>query len=159
MEDGNNFGVTVQLAALKYMSDNAEVLTKGLDELAKYYMARADAMEKCKLPSSSKTVVVTVSQSEATGKTTEKGDANSTEQKTTKEEKETNSTNTTSPELVYRQRAVTAIDVMYYAKAKALVQAALTAYAMAFDFLEKNKEKIAEPKGAPGAGSAYSSMY
>ena len=45
MEDGNNFGVTVQLAALKQLKDDREKLEKSLDELSKYASSRADAME------------------------------------------------------------------------------------------------------------------
>ena len=159
MEDGNNFGVTVQLAALKYMAENKEKINKGLDEVSKYYSSRAEALEKCKLPAMNKTTVVTKTDSESEGFTTEKGDAKSNETKTSTEEKETQTTAFRSPELEYRKQAVTAVDVLHYQKAKALLQTAITGYAMAADFLEKNKEKIAEPKGSPGSGSAFSSMY
>ena len=159
MEDGNNFGVTVQLAALKNMADHKEKIIKGLEEVSKYYSSRADALEKCKLPAMSKTTVVTNTKSESEGNTTEKGEAKSSETKTSTEEKETQTAASPSPELEYRKQAVTAVDVLYYQKTKALLQTALTGYITAADFLEKNSEKIAQPKGSPGSGSAFHSMY
>jgi hypothetical protein len=157
MEDGNNFGVTVQLTALKQITDSKELLVKGLDDLSKYASSRADALEKCKLPSQSVTSSTTKSQSESAGNNTEKGDVTSTSTGTAKEEK-TTETATNSPELVYRKLAVTAVDVSFYCKAKGLFQTAMIGYMAALDFLEKNSDKIAQPKGANGGGS-YTSMY
>jgi len=82
MEDGNNFGVTVQLAALKHMKDERELLSKALEELSKYYSCRADAIEKCKLPTtnSTKTSVQCNSSGESKGGEKE-GKTTSTETK------------------------------------------------------------------------------
>lgn len=158
MEDGNNFGVTVQLTALKQITDSKDLLAKGLDELLKYPSTRADALEKCKLPSTSKSVSTTTSQADSAGNNTEKGDNKSTSTSTSKEEKTTESSSS-SPELAHRHLAVTAVDVQYYNKSKALFQAGATGYMAALDFLTKNAEKIALPKGEKGSSSAYSSMY
>jgi hypothetical protein len=157
MEDGNNFGVTVQLTALKQITDSKELLVKGLEALTQYPSARADALEKCKLPSQSTSTSTTKSQSDSQGNNTEKGDVKSTSTGSSKEEK-TTETVTVSPELAYRKLAVTAVDISYYCKAKGLFQTALIGYMAALDFLEKNSDKIAKPKGQNGAGS-YSSMY
>lgn len=158
MEDGNNFGVTVQLTALKQITDSKDLLAKGLDELFKYSSARADALEKCKLPSQSTSTSTTQSESSSKGNTTEKGDATSTSTSTAKEEKTTESVQS-SPDLELRKLAVTAVDLSYYCKAKSLFQSALIAYMASLDFMEKNSEKIALPKGEKGSGSAFSSMY
>jgi hypothetical protein len=157
MEDGNNFGVTVQLTALKQITDSKELMVKGLEELSKYASSRADALEKCKFPSQSTSTSTTKSQSDSQGNNTEKGDVKSTSTGTSKEEKMTE-TVTASPELEYRKLAVTAVDVSFYCKAKGLFQTALIGYMAALDFLEKNSDKIDKPKGAGGAGS-YASMY
>jgi hypothetical protein len=156
MEDGNNFGVTVQLTALKQITDSKELLVKGLEELLKYAATRADALEKCKLPSQSTVSSTTKSQSDSAGNNTEKGDVKSTSTGTAKEEK-TTETVQVSPELAYRKLAVTAVDISFYCKAKGLFQTAMIGYMAALDFLEKNSDKIAAPKG--NGGGAYTSMY
>lgn len=142
MEDGNNFGVTVQLSALKQMSEASESLQKQVDELFKYASARADALEKCKLPG--KSVVSTQTEGGEDGPKTET---------------KTSSTTTEAPELTWRNQAVTQVDVMYYSKAKAAMETALSLYLFALDYMDKNAEKIAAPKGDSASGPAYSSMY
>lgn len=144
MEDGNNFGVTIQLAAIKHISDWADKLDKAVDELSKYAATRADALEKCKLPSSS------TSESQTETKT---GSETTTETK-----KEAKSSTSDSPELAWRQQAVIAVDALYYRKSKALFESALLAAATTLDFCDKNQEKLQKPKGSQG-GTGYSSMY
>ena len=46
MEDGNNFGVTVQMMVAKFSKDVKDELTKILDSLPGYFDARAGAYEK-----------------------------------------------------------------------------------------------------------------
>ena len=159
MEDGGNWGVSVQLAALKTVKDSSDKLEKGLEDLSKYASARADALDKCKLESTSKSVTKSESTSASEGTTTEKGDAKSTDKKTSSEEKTVITAAGEGLEVQYRVQAVTAVDVLYYTKAKALYQAALTAYLGAVDFADKNSDKIAAPKGNSGTRGGYSSMY
>ena len=150
MEDGGNWGVSIQLDALKSLQDAQEKLTKAVEEISKYASSRADVLEKCKLPSQT----VSVTSSDGTSNTTEKGDAKETRKST--ETKET--TTSLSPvEATYRQAAVVACDVLYYSKAKALFQLCLSSYLTAMDFCDKNAEKIEKPKGSTGSGP--SSMY
>lgn len=157
MEDGNNFGVTIQLSALKAMKDEREIMEKGLEEMTSYAARRADVMEKCKLPSvsSSKTTSSTNSQGTSTGG--EKGDASttSTDQKT--EEKSTES-QTQLVEGAMRKQAVIDVDVLFYSKAKTYFNKGLTGYMAVIDFMDKNKEKLEKPKGSQGTGH-ISSMY
>lgn len=160
MEDGGNWGVSVQLAAVKAMSDSKEKIDKGLDEIVKYYASRADAMEKCKqFSTQAKVNTTTKTQATSEGNDSEKGDNKSNETKTVVEEKETVTTQGARLELEYRKNAVTAIDVLYYTKAKSLFQLALTSYMASVDFADKNADKLASPKGSNGSGSTYSSMY
>lgn len=152
MEDGGNWGVSVQLEALKALHDAQDKLTKSVEEISKYASSRADVLEKCKLPSQT----VSITSSDGTSNTTEKGDAKETKKST--ETKET--TTTLSPvEASYRQAAVVACDVLYFSKAKALFQMCLNSYLAVMDFCDKNAEKIEKPKGSTGSGSSFSSMY
>jgi Proteasome activator pa28 beta subunit len=157
MEDGNNFGVTVQLAALKQMKDDREKLEKLLEELSKYASSRADAMEKCKLSSVSSSKTTTSSTSNADTKGGEKAGSTSSTSTST-EEKTVESANQVA-EAAFRQQAVWAVDVLYYSKARTAFMSALTCYVTAVDFLDKNQEKIAAPKGTTGGRASYSSMY
>lgn len=158
MEDGNNFGVTVQLAAIKHIGDVNEKLAKGLEELLKYAAARADALEKCKLPSESSSQSSTFTESKSEGSSKKDGDT-SASSKNTVEEKKTSSSTTKLAEAPLRAAAVADVDVLYYCKAKSLMLATITGYLSALDFIDKNQEKIAMPKGSRGSASAYSSMY
>lgn len=151
MEDGNNFGVTVQLALLKELSDVQEAVTKNIDSLAGYASARADALEKLKLPSASKSI------SKSTSVTTTDG---------TKEDKVTESTEEKSNESplsgpTYESRiaAIVAVDTLYYAKAQRALQSVMTLFIAALDFLEKNMDKLEKPKGSGGSHSGFHSMY
>jgi hypothetical protein len=157
MEDGGNWGVSVQLNALKAMSDSKEKLEKGLEELSKYTSTRAEALDKCKLASTSKSVTNSKSQSSSEGTTTEKGDAKSSDTKTSTEEKESSTAAGEGLEVEYRKQAVTAVDVLFYSKAKSLYMAAMTSFMTAIDMMDKNADKISAPKGNGGGGS--SSMY
>ena len=154
MEDGNNFGVTVQLALLKQISDSREkVFDAALEDLMKYSSSRADALEKCKEPSTSITETSTTSESNSQENTEEKSSKSSS-----KETKTVVSKSEPTSALTSRQNAVTAVDVLYYNKAKSAYFRALTAYLSSLDFYDKNQEKISAPKGSRGGGG-YSSMY
>jgi hypothetical protein len=150
MEDGNNFGVTVQLTALKQVTDLQEAVTKQVDALAGYASARADALEKLKFPSSSKSVSKSTSVSITDGK---------------KEEKITETTDEKSDEssggIVKDSRiaAVVACDTLYYSKAQRALQSVMSLYIASLDFMSKNMDKLEKPKGSGGSHSGFSSMY
>lgn len=150
MEDGNNFGVTVQLSSLKQLSDLQEAVTKHLDSLAGYSSARADSLEKLKLPSTSKSVSKSTSVSTTDGK---------------KEEKVTETTDEKADESGggvisdSRVAAVIACDTLYYSKAQRALQSVMCLYIAAVDFMSKNMDKLEKPKGSGGSHSGFSSMY
>lgn len=120
MEDGNNFGVTVQLALLKQLSDLEEMASKKIDELSGYSSARADALDKLKLPSTSFSVTKSSSQSETDGKKEQKLSESTEEKKS--------SSDTTGPAFQTRAAALVATDTLYYSKAKQAFQSVMTLY-------------------------------
>ena len=158
MEDGNNFGVTVQMSAQQHLTQVQDDLVKDQEDLLKYKSTRAEALEKCKMPSKTTSVTSTQSESESKGKTTKDGDQQSNDHKTSKESKTVESGQTESPDVMLRAEAVQAIDVMYYGRAKAALRYGLLGYMNVLNFFDLNAEKIEKPKGSRGS-SSYSSMY
>ena len=113
-------------------------------------------MEKCKLPASTKTKTSSQSSSNGESKGGEKeGATSSTDNKT--EEKTVETANQIT-EGAFRQQAVLAVDALYYSKARNGYMASMTAFLTACDFMDKNKDKIANPKGSQG-GRSFHSMY
>ena len=139
MEDGNNFGVTVQLSAQQHLTQIQDDLVKDMEELLKYKATRADALEKCKLPSKATTVSTTMSESESKGKTTKEGDQESRDNKSSKESKTTETGQTESPDVVLRAEAVQAVDVMYYGRAKAALRYGLIGFMNVLNFFDLSK--------------------
>jgi hypothetical protein len=120
MEDGGNFGVSVQLNAIKVLADATKKIEDGTEELYKYASARADAMEKCKThPSVSTTKTSTAVTTTSTGNDSEKGDTQNNANTQTNEEKTVES-QTDTIEAAWRKQAVTMVDVRFYGKAKAV---------------------------------------
>ncbi len=142
VEDGNNFGVTIQLQALKQLQDVSEAVFKDLDLLPKYFAARADAMDKLGLP------VKAISESTKV----ETG----TEPKTTSTKEESTKSGGEPP--YYRVQAVYAVDAQYYTTCQKAFRALMTSYLACIDFLLKNQAKIDAPKGDDG-GKGFTSMY
>ena len=151
MEDGNNFGVTVQLAMLKICSDLQEEVTSKIDDLSAYTGKRAEALEKLSLPSTSSTVTESSSVTTTDGKPENK----SSESK----EKKTTSSDSDSPAYKSRVAALVSVDTLFYSKAQRAFQSVMTTYMSAVDFMDKNKEKLEKPKGSGGSHSGYHSMY
>lgn len=160
MEDGNNFGVSIQLQAIKQITDARESMDKALEELIKYSSARAEALEKCKLVPATTSITETSTESKSSSqenadpaKTTA---ASSTETKSVTTKTEPNPT----PEQVWRRQALVAVDLLYYSKAKNAYSRTLMAYLSALDFYFKNETKITQPKGSrDGSSTGYQSMY
>jgi hypothetical protein len=151
MEDGNNFGVTVQLSLLKELSDVQEAITKHIDSLAGYANARADALDKLKLPSSSKSVTKSSSVTTTDG-TKEDKVSDSTEEKSSENE-------TSGPGYESRVAAVVAVDTLYYSKAQRALQSVMTLFIASLDFMNKNMDKLEMPKGSGGSHQGFHSMY
>lgn len=159
MEDGGNFGVSVLMSGQTHLTQVQDDLVKDMEDLLKYKATRAEALEKCKLPSKNTTVLVTETTSESKGNTTKDGDQQSHDNKKSKESKTTESGQTESADVVLRAEAVQAVDVTYYGRAKAALRYGLLGYMNVLNFFHLNKEKIDKPKGHRGSSGAYSSMY
>jgi len=151
MEDGNNFGVTVQLALLKQIADLQEAIGKNTETLSGYAGSRADALDKLKLPSASTTTTKSTS-STTTDDKTEKKTSESKEEKLV-------DGNPTSIAHAARLSALVSVDGLYYSKALRAAQSTLGMYVAVLDFFDKNQDKLTQPKGSAGARSAYSGMY
>lgn len=134
-------------------------LVKDMEDLLKYKATRADALEKCKLPSKSSSSTVTESSSTSKGKTTKDGDQESSDEKKVAETKATETGQTESADIVLRGEAVVAVDIMYYGRAKAALRYGLMGYMNVLNFFDLNQEKINKPKGSRGSSGHYSSMY
>lgn len=182
IEDGGNFGVGVQLDLVKKLGEMQESVKSALEDLLGYQSARAEALGKLNLPSSSTTVTKSSGITTTDGKKEEKASE-------TTEEKQSSSL-ASGPVYECRLAAVAAVDTLYYSKAKThfqnckfgLVQglvlrsfmhraipntleslfyrqSGIVGLMSVMDFVDKNREKLLEPKGREGSSSGYSSMY
>mmetsp|Transcript_49346 Transcript_49346/g.96506 ORF Transcript_49346/g.96506 Transcript_49346/m.96506 type:complete len:252 (+) Transcript_49346:86-841(+) len=150
MEDGNNFGVSVQLQVVKMLEELREVLSKRVDSAVDYYKSRAEATEKL-LARSTQTTTSTENKVKSAGG--KDGDENKSSESTTVERKSTVSGDIDEH---LRLKGVVAIDMKYYAEWKAVLRSATDRYAAVLDQIEKNKEKITKPRGGNPGGAAMS---
>jgi len=152
MEDGNNFGVSIQLDVLKAMSEASKEIDKLNEEFPKYYSARADALDKLSMAKDSKTQTVTSSTSKGEskgGKEDEDGEKSSTNL-STEEKTVTSGTPNVSkdPTLTHRIQHLISIDVQMYLKLELSFRQAILTYAALLDNVEKNYQKLSMPKGS-----------
>lgn len=151
MEDGNNFGVSVQLSMLKQLSEIQEAAGKAIDDLSGYANARAESLSKLSLPSASTSVTKSNSSTTTDGKKEEKTSETTEEKKSSSE--------SSGPAFESRVAALVETDTLYYSKAQRAFQSVMTLYMGALDFMDKNKDKLEMPKGSGGSHSGYASMY
>lgn len=157
MEDGNNFGVTVQLMFSKLLKEEREKYEKSLSETSKYYSSRADAIDKFShLPKTSVTETKSTSKSNATGG--KDGDENKESTSSSKEEK--TSTSDGGKVNLHRVKALAALDAQMYSDVVGALQSMMDGFIVILDNLEKNWDKLENPrgKGYGGYGSGGSSM-
>lgn len=157
MEDGNNFGVTVQLMFSKLLKEEREKCEKSLSESSKYYSSRADAIDKFShLPKTSVTETKSTSKSNATGG--KDGDENKSSTSTSTEEK--TSTSDGGKVNLHRAKALAALDAQMYTDLVGALQSMMDGFIVILDNLEKNWDKLENPrgKGYGGYGSGGSSM-
>jgi len=157
MEDGNNFGVGVQMTFAKLLEEERKKMEKSLSETSKYYPSRADAIDKFShLPKSSSTVTTSTSKSNATGG--KDGDEKKESNSSSSEEKI--STGEGGKVNVHRVKALAALDAQMYIELVSALHTMLDGYVVILDNLAKNWEKLENPrgKGYGGYGSGGSSM-
>jgi hypothetical protein len=150
IEDGGNFGVGVQLDLVKKLGEMKETANKSIEALLGYESARAEALGKFNLPSSTINVTSKSKSAATTDGKREEKDAESSEEKQTR---------SVSTGTAYESRvaAVVAVDTLYYSKASGALSQTIISLIGVMDFIDKNKGKLTEPKGTSG-GSNFS-MY
>ena len=158
IEDGNNFGVTVQLSILKMLKETREALSTKIKAIgASYYDARANAIDKLGLAKETMTETITKTQGKSESQSS-KDNAKETEEKggeTRSEEKKKSGASAVDS---YRMQQLLAIDLQAYVDAKAALVAALDGYCAICDNVSKNKDKLESPKGLSG-GTSHMSMF
>jgi len=147
MEDGNNFGVSVQMVVAKSLKETREAWTEKLNAIPSYYSSRAEAVEK--LGVTKATESETKSETTTSSKGGKDGDENKTSSVVTKEEKMTGSPKRD----FHRCKHVVATDMNCYIDLRATLVKVIDGYLMILDNMEKNKEKLSAPKGSGGGGS------
>ncbi len=156
-EDGNNFGVTVQMMMSKLLKEKREALEKTLAETSKYYSSRADAIDKFSHIAKTSKVETT---SESTGKSTggKDGDTNTTSSNTSVETK--TSTGSVNKIDTTRVKSLAALDAQMYCELKFALEGMVDDYLIILDNFEKNMDKLEHPRGKAygGYGSGGSSM-
>ncbi|TMW60291.1 hypothetical protein Poli38472_000333 [Pythium oligandrum] len=142
--DGNNFGVEVQLIVLKEIKDATDKLQKAWDSLPDYHSQRATAIEKLNdKRSKEKTVTTTVTESTG-GK---EGD----EKKSVVSSVDKESSTSAAPVDDWIAQVV-AIDVKWFYNLARTLEIVRDAYAIVYDRVEKNKDKILRPRNQERAG-------
>lgn len=139
----------VQLDLVKKLGEMKETANKSTEALLCYESARADALGKLNLPSYTSSVTKSTSATTTDGKKEEK-------ESESKEEKQSSSSSN-GPAYESRVAAVVAVDTLYYSKASAILSQSIISVIGVMDFIDKNKEKLIEPKG--NSGSSNFSMY
>jgi len=150
MEDGNNFGVTVQMMVSKALTDSRDELTKMLAAVPAYNSARADAVEKLGMQRTVTTGTKTTSNSESTGG--KDGDDKKTSSSTVCEEKMVGPAGV-EERMTLRLVHVASLDVQFYFQLRSGLLQCRDTYLMILDNVEKNKSKLTLPKGTGGSNS------
>ena len=141
VEDGNNFGVAIQLEVAKLVKETGKECKGLLDALPAYHKDRAALLEKVVARTTTET-------SEATSSSTDKEDAKSTA-KSGKSSSSTTKTSSAKP-LPDAVAAVAQLDVQHRFALIFLLEVVRDAYIAVGDCLEKNKGKLVAPRGEGG---------
>lgn len=150
IEDGNNFGVSVQLDVAKGIDELTGPVGKSLDELPGYFESRASAWEKISRKASKENKTSSSTSNETGSKD---GDSSKTANSTSTEEK------VTDPPIVPDSRLhLVALDVKWFTTFHRAVLGARNAMVLAGDMIEKNMEKMVRPKGTNTQGGGMYSF-
>ncbi len=157
MEDGNNFGVTVQMTVSKALKETKETLMKKMESIPSFYTSRADLVDKFGLSKNtiSKTKTVTKAESKG-GKDGDELKESCTE---VTEEKSVGNVLDVENKLYSRFMALVKADVNCYVNARIGIMECKDSLLMIYDNIEKNKDKLTSPKGSGGFGGNSMGMY
>ena len=157
IEDGNNFGVSVQLSILKMLKESRTAISSQVNSVGpSYFDARANCIEKIGLKQKTISMTSTTNQSSSNTTKTDGGEE--------KEEKATSSSSTeekeTGPDAMncYRMYHLLALDLKAYTDAKTALTTIIDEYCSILDNVEKNYEKLSAPKGSSG-GTNHMGMF
>jgi len=155
IEDGNNFGVSVQLAILKMLKESRESLVSEIKTIGvTYYDTRANAVDKVGLKKKSVSTTSTTSENDTSSSIEGEKSGHKSSSSSSTEEKESGSSVVDS----YRMYHLLAVDVQAYFEAKSAMSNAIDKYCSILDNVEKNYEKLSAPKGTSG-GTSHMGMF
>lgn len=157
MEDGNNFGVTVQMTISKALKDVKESLMKKMEFIPSYYNSRADLVDKFGLSKSVVTKTKTTTKSDVKGG--KDGDESKESNTEVTEEKTTGNVIDVQTKLYTRFMALVKADVNCYINARIGMVECKDSLLMILDNVEKNMDKLTSPKGTGGYGGNSMGMY
>lgn len=144
-EDGNNFGVAVQLEFNKMISERRNKIKELFDKLADYHKERAALWKEVAVKSQTE---MADSQTKLSEDET-KAETTNTVKLTTKAHSETKKTIPTPlPDGV---ASIVALDANWYFHLAFCLESVRDAYLACFDCIDKNRAKLERPKGE-GAG-------
>lgn len=157
MEDGNNFGVTVQMTVGKALKEVKESLVKKMEFVPSFYSSRADLIDKFGLTKNVVSTTKTVSKSSSKGGK----DGDESKESTTEvtEEKSAGNVLDVESKLYARFLALVKADVNCYVAARIGLVECRDSLLMILDNVEKNMEKLSSPKGSGGYGGNSMGMY
>ncbi len=145
MEDGGNWGVTVQMTVAKALKEAKEALLKKMDSLLSYYNSRADAIDKLSLEKKTSTASTSSSKTESSKEDEKKETSSvSTDEKTVSVQ---------DKGYPFRMMSLVALDVNAYFSAKSGLVDCFNDFLMVMDNVEKNKTKLTLPKGNNGGNN------
>jgi len=147
VEDGNNFGVAIQLETNKLVRDSGKEVKALLDALPSYHKERAAAWKEVSVKRSSDSVETTSSSADESKSHKDGESGKGSKSGTSKMTKTTVSTPEPNADAL---AAVVALDVAQYFAALYALEVVRDAYIHCGDALAKNKEKISCPKGEGG---------
>jgi len=150
MEDGNNFGVTVQMMVSKVLNESREKLNKLVASIPTYHSARADAVDKLGLQKNTTSSSKTTTNVESKGG--KDGDESKTSTSTVSEEKTAGSAGV-DEKMILRLTHLVSLDVQCYFELRTGLVECRDLYLMIIDNMEKNKAKLETPKGSGGSNS------
>lgn len=137
--DGNNFGVEVQKLAYVHLKESIATWQKHWDALADYHSQRATAVEKVNDKIAKEKATSTTTTASTGGK-----DGDENKSVTTSSDKETA---TASAPVEDWASNVVAVDLKWYFNLARTLEGVRDQYAVTYDIIEKNREKILLPRG------------
>jgi len=152
VSDGNNFGVDVQMHVIEQLKAMESQTTTSLHNLSDMHWSRAEAIGKLL---GAKESSKEVSHSESKAQETKDGVAES-KTVTADSQKQSSKDGRLVEDLLHY---VAALDVTQYSKLTGHLRRLRMSYALAADLLEKNQEKLSNPRGnSSGGNTMYGGM-